>query len=148
MSSPAGTGRERRALIRSLADVEAVVGPARPWVRADASFRRAREAHLLGLSGDTDAHLATLAVSADPDAVGDLRARVLAPLQDLTPASREKLTDTWRAWLLHQGRREDIAEVLFVHPQTVRYRVGQLREVYGDLLTDPDFVRDATIALA
>lgn len=145
---PAGTGRERRALLRTLADADAVVGPARPWVRADASFRRAREAHLLGLSGDTDLHLATLVVSADRDAVGDLRERVLAPLRDLTPASREKLTDTLRAWLLHQGRRDDIAELLFVHPQTVRYRVGQLREAYGDLLSDPGFVRDATIALA
>ena len=35
-----------------------------------------------------------------------------------------------------------------MHPQTVRYRIGQLRELYGDLLEDPDFVRDATIALA
>ena len=37
---------------------------------------------------------------------------------------------------------------MFVHPQTVRYRMGQLRDLYGERLTDPDFVRDATIALA
>jgi DNA-binding PucR family transcriptional regulator len=64
------------------------------------------------------------------------------------PASAEKLTATLAAWLRHQGRREEIAAALFVHPQTVRYRLGQLRSLYGERLTDPDFVRDATIALA
>jgi DNA-binding PucR family transcriptional regulator len=64
------------------------------------------------------------------------------------PASAEKLTETLAAWLRHHGRREDVAGALFVHPQTVRYRMGQLRDLYGDRLTDPAFVRDATIALA
>ena len=44
--------------------------------------------------------------------------------------------------------RDAVAEELFVHAQTVRYRVGQLREVYGDRLEDPAFVLDATLALA
>jgi hypothetical protein len=30
----------------------------------------------------------------------------------------------------------------------VRYRMGQLRELYGDRLDDPATVRDLTIALA
>ena len=59
----------------------------------------------------------------------------------------EKLTETLRSWLLHHGRREDIAAELFVHGQTVRYRMSQLREVYGDRLDDPAFVLDATLAL-
>jgi DNA-binding PucR family transcriptional regulator len=50
--------------------------------------------------------------------------------------------------LLHQGRRDDVAAALFVHPQTVRYRMGQLRELYGDRLEDPRTVRDLTLALA
>lgn len=144
---PAGAGRERRVLLRVLTDADAVVGPARAWTQAGSSYQRARQAHRLGLRGDTDGHLATLIVGADSDARADLRARVLAPLEDLTPASREKLIDTLRAWLLHHGRRDDIANVLFVHPQTVRYRMGQLREKYGDQLNDPEFVRDATVAL-
>lgn len=68
-------------------------------------------------------------MEADTGASADLRARVLAPLADSTPVSREKLTETLRAWLLHQGRREDVAAALFVHPQTVRYRVDQLRDL-------------------
>ena len=46
------------------------------------------------------------------------------------------------------NRRDDIATALFVHPQTVRYRMGQLRELYGDRLEDPEMIRDLTLALA
>ena len=60
------------------------------------------------------------------------------------PTTAEKLTDTLRSWLLHHGRREDIAAELFVHPQTVRYRMGQLRELYGDRLDDPATVLELT----
>ena len=85
---------------------------------------------------------------ADESALADLRARVLAPLEGLRPGTAEKLADTLRAWLLHQGRRDDIAAALFVHPQTVRYRMGQLRDLYGDNLDDPDTVLALTLALA
>ncbi|MGN0062717.1 MAG: helix-turn-helix domain-containing protein, partial [Nocardioides sp.] len=103
----------------------------------------------LGLEGfvDTDEHLAPLVLEADPRARADLRARVLAPLADLRPSAADKLVETLRAWVLHQGRREAMAEALYVHPQTVRYRVGQLREVYGEQLDDPAFVLAATVAL-
>ena len=86
-------------------------------------------------------------LSADPIALADLRAQALAPLDDSTPASRERLEETLRLWLLHRGRREPVAEALFVHPQTVRYRVGQLRELFGDALDDPMRVADLVIAL-
>ena len=72
---------------------------------------------------------------------------MLAPLGDLSASAREKLTETLRSWLLHQGRREQVAAELFVHPQTVRYRMGQLRELYGDRLDDPRTVLELTIAL-
>jgi len=65
----------------------------------------------------------------------------------VSATSREKLTETLRAWLLHHGRRDEIAEELFVHPQTVRYRMGQLRELYGDRLTDARTVLELTVAL-
>jgi DNA-binding PucR family transcriptional regulator len=78
----------------------------------------------------------------------DLRRQVLAPLGELRPAVAEKLQETLRAWLLHHGRREEIASALFVHPQTVRYRMQQLRDVYGDRLEDPDWVLRLTLALA
>jgi DNA-binding PucR family transcriptional regulator len=86
-------------------------------------------------------------LTADPDALADLRKAALGPLADLRPASAAKLAETLRAWLLHQGRRDDIAGALFVHPQTVRYRMAQLRELFGDDLEDPHTVLALTIAL-
>jgi DNA-binding PucR family transcriptional regulator len=111
------------------------------------SYERARRAQERGLTVDTEAHLPELVLTADPDALADLRSVALAPLADLRPASQTKLAETLRAWLLHQGRRDDIAAALFVHPQTVRYRVAQLRELFGDKLEDPQTVLALTIAL-
>ena len=35
-----------------------------------------------------------------------------------------------------------------MHPQTVRYRMTRLRELYGDRLRDPDWLLLLTVALA
>lgn len=140
-------GRRRAGLLRTLDDRAATAGPARPWLAVRASYERALRARERGLTGDTDAHLAQLVLTADPEALADLRTRALAPLDDLRPATIEKLTETLRCWLLLQGRRDDVAEALFVHPQTVRYRMGQLREAFGERLEDPDEVLALTIAL-
>lgn len=148
---PDAGGRSRGRLLKLLADRHAVVGPPRPWLEVRASFDRAVRGLALRRTSttvDTEAHLTSLVVGADPDALADLRAVALAPLQGLRPATAEKLEATLRSWLLHQGRREDVAADLFVHPQTVRYRMGQLRELYGDRLDDPETVLTLTLALA
>jgi DNA-binding PucR family transcriptional regulator len=150
---PDAEGRSRPALMRSLGEREAVVGPARPWDEVHSSYARALRALQLGLTAagpeplDTEARLADLVLCADETALADLRAQALAPLADLGAGAREKLTETLRSWLLHHGRREAIAAELFVHPQTVRYRMGQLRELYGSRLEDPRAVLELTIAL-
>lgn len=144
---PDAHGRRRAGLLRALRDRGAVAGPGRPWELVRSSYDRARRARLLDLGADTESHLPELVLTADAEALADLRARVLAPLADLRPAAAEKLTETLRAWLLHLGRREEVAEALFVHPQTVRYRMGQLRELYGDRLDDPETVLALTLAL-
>jgi hypothetical protein len=146
-------GPGRKHLMRVLDGRHAVVGPPRPWTRARSSYNRAARA--LGLQGlsdswgpvDSEDHLADLVVSADPEALADLRTRILEPLSELAPATRERLAATLRSWLLHQGRREQVAAELHVHAQTVRYRMGQLREIYGARLSDPRTVRDLIVAL-
>jgi hypothetical protein len=144
----------RAALINAIAHGDAVVGPARPWADARSSLERGIRVLRLnvaadgGTAVDTERFLADLVLTADEVARADLRERVLLPMRDLRPSAAEKLTDTLRAWLLHQGRRDEVATALFVHPQTVRYRMGQLRELYGDRMDDPAFIRDASIALA
>lgn len=144
---PDAHGRRRAALLRTVRERGGVVGPARAWLEASASFDRALRVRGLGLAGDTEQHLARLILSADDEALADLRARVLAPLAELRESSAQKLRETLRAWLLHQGRRDDVAAHLFVHPQTVRYRMTQVRELFGEALDDPDTVLDLTLAL-
>src|SRR5688500_3733300 len=150
---PDAEGRSRPALLRTLDGRDAVVGPARPWAEAQASYARACRAMHLGLTAegseplDTERRLADLVLRADGEALADLRASVLAPLDDLSVGAREKLVETLRSWLLHHGRRDQVAAELFVHPQTVRYRMGQLRELYGRRLEDPRTVLELTIAL-
>jgi hypothetical protein len=142
---------DRAALFQLLRNRPAVIGPARPWSDAAASFRRA--ATVLSLVPprevpvDTEQHLARLVLSADVEAVADLRDRMLEPLAGLPESTRGKLADTLRSWLLHQGRRDEVAEELFVHPQTVRYRMTQIRALYGERLQDPDVVFDLVVAL-
>jgi hypothetical protein len=140
-------GHRRPALLKVLEGRGAVAGPARPWLEARASCDRAQRVLALGLGPDSEQHLAELVLSADDGALADLRTRALAPLQELRTSSADKLTETLRSWLLHHGRRDAVAAELFVHPQTVRYRLGQLREAFGDRLEDPRSVLELTIAL-
>jgi hypothetical protein len=150
---PDAEGRWRSALLRALDGRDAVVGPARPWAAVAESFARACRARQLGLAPvgaaalDTDERLSDLVLRADDGALQDLRTQVLAPLADLSAGTREKLIETLRSWLLHHGRREKVAEELFVHPQTVRYRMTQLRQLYGKRLEDPRTVLALTLAL-
>ena len=66
-----------------------------------------------------------------------LRRQTLAPLAELSPGSRNRLEETLTAWLLHMGDQRRIAEALHVHPQTVRYRLGRLRQLFGAALDNP-----------
>lgn len=149
-----GSTPSRTTLLRRLSGRDAVVGPARPWLEVAASYERALRVARLGLERsspapvDTEQHLSELILGADAQAMADLRRQVLAPLDQLRAPVAEKLRETLRSWLLHHGRREEIAAELYVHPQTVRYRMQQLREVYGDRLEDPTWVLRLTIALA
>jgi DNA-binding PucR family transcriptional regulator len=66
-----------------------------------------------------------------------LRKQVLRPLGELSPATRDRLTETLASWLRHMGDRTAVADELFIHPQTVRYRMCQLREYFGAELDSP-----------
>jgi hypothetical protein len=134
-----------RTLRRRLAGRRAVVGLVAPWADAAAALRPATRAMRLVtdgvLSGDplfVDEHLVDLIVHRDPPLASALVARELAPLDAVRANTRERLAETLLAWLSFHGERARVAEALHVHPQTVAYRLGQLRELFGDALTDPD----------
>jgi hypothetical protein len=137
----------RRAEIgRAVGRRAAALGPSVPWQDAARSARRATEVHRLVSAGAIAAeglvraedHLATLLLEHDPSLLAELAERRLAPLTEVTPAARGRLLETLAAWLEHHGSVPDVARAIHVHPQTVRYRLNQLRSLFGDDLDDPD----------
>jgi hypothetical protein len=125
----------------------AAIGPAVPLAQAGGSLRWARQVLALakrGLARATDGvvrcddHLATLALLADAELAGLLSGHTLAPLQRLRPDQADRLGETLLAWLECADNAETTARYLHVHPQTVRYRLRQITELFGDRLSDPD----------
>ena len=82
-----------------------------------------------------------------PDVAATLGETVLVPLDALNQPQRDRLTATLWAWLEHWGQRSAIAAQLGIHPQTVAYRVRQLRDLFGDDLDDPRWRLAAQLAL-
>src|SRR5215211_3521505 len=145
---PGGPGR-RRALEAALQGARAALGPAVPWPRAPASLRRAASALALPHDGliVAEEHLATLLLAADPALGAELAAARLAPLETLNGGQREKMETTLRAWLDRPGQVQAVAAALGVHPQTVRYRMTRLRELFGERLEDPEARFELGLAL-
>jgi PucR C-terminal helix-turn-helix domain len=155
LPDPEAPGR-RAQLEAALEGTPAALGPAVALPRAAHSLARARTAHALLLEGRlpgdaivaADDHLAELLLhGGDTTLAADLAARVLAPLHEVRPKTAVRLRETLRAWLDHPGQVQAVAERLHVHPQTVRYRVAQLRELFGDALEDPDARFELALAL-
>jgi hypothetical protein len=143
VGDPDGPGR-RAMFAKAVGSRRAALGPT---VSLDASARsavRARRALELRSAGAiagegliiAEEQVATLLLHADAPLAAELAASRLAPLVALRPAARERLEATLRAWLDNQGRIDDTARALEVHPQTVRYRLAQLRETFGPALDD------------
>lgn len=150
-----GPGRRAR-LTDALAGVPSAVGPAVPLDAAPRSAARAATALALVRAGTlpsdgplfTTRHRLDLLLAADPGLAGELIDDHLAPLSALTPAARARSTETLRAWLDAHGDVSAAAALLHVHPQTVRYRLGVVRDQLGDAaLDDPDRRLELALAL-
>jgi hypothetical protein len=94
-----------------------------------------------------DEHLPALLLAAAPGIAADLVRTRLGPLDGLAEGPRERLVATLRAYLDRPGQVQAIAGALEVHPQTVRYRLKQLRELFGDRIEDPDARFELSLAL-
>jgi hypothetical protein len=143
VADPDGPG-QRAAIERAVvgAGARAGLGTTVDWTQARVSFVRARAALELASGAGTlvcaREHAGRLLLSSDPRLAAELAADRLAPLAELSPGSRKRLLETLRVWLAEQGRLGQVAERLGIHPQTARYRLGRLRELFGDTLDDPD----------
>jgi PucR C-terminal helix-turn-helix domain len=133
----------------------AALGPPVAWGDAALSLARARALLALAAEGavpaqgvlDARDHATALLLRSDRRLTQELVRTRLAPLSALGAGPRGRLTATLCAWLAEQGRLQAVAERLHVHPQTVRYRLGQLRELFGEALDDPDARFELELAL-
>lgn len=149
---PEGPGRRKR-LTTTLRGAGAVVGVTVPLERLPASLRLAEHALCLKhvLPDDplfVDEHLDAVLVHHDDRLLAALRRQYLAPLAELNEGTRARLCETLTSWLMNMGNRKAVAEELHVHPQTVRYRLGRLRELFGPALEDPGTRAALLLALA
>jgi hypothetical protein len=137
---PGRLGLLRRAIAE--AGAPAGLGTTVGWQEAAVSFARARAA--LELSDGAPAlilareHAGELLLHAEPRLADELAEQRLAPLAGLPAGALARLTETLRVWLAEQGRLGPVAARLGIHPQTARYRLGRLRDLFGEALDDPD----------
>jgi DNA-binding PucR family transcriptional regulator len=122
----------------------AAVSPTVPLADAPAALRTARRALLLSgpdIPGPViwcRDHLATLWLLAEDFLAVELARQSLDPFASLSEKQRDRLSETLLAWLETRGGAPEIAQRLGVHPQTVRNRLRQLEELFGDRLKDAD----------
>jgi hypothetical protein len=137
----------RRAMIETAVPRDRiVVGVTVPLEEVADSFRWA--VRTLGLIAEgvvddarltfCEDHLLTLWLMADPQLIDELARQRLARLAGMPAGKQKALTETLRVWLESWSTAADVGNRLHVHPQTVRYRLNQLKECLGDRFTDPE----------
>lgn len=125
-----------------IADTTIGLGPPARLDRLEPSFRRATRAMTtaaaFGLTGVHDLRgLGLLPAVLDEHEVGDeLVQRYITPLG--TGEAAETLLDTVRHYLSLGMRADLVAQKLFVHHNTVRYRLRRFEELTDTTLRDPD----------
>lgn len=140
------TEARRLVLAGALGEYRIVIGLTVPLAGAADSLRWARQALALAESGIIDDapvircedHLVTLWLLSDAKLADQVVKQQLGTLAQLTPHQRGWVTDTLGPWLEKRGTATEIADLLHVHPQTVRYRIRQFEQAFGDRLSDPE----------
>jgi DNA-binding PucR family transcriptional regulator len=134
------------ALLDAFSDGPVVIGPTAPMLTA--AYHSASEA-ISGMNAVTGWRgaprpvlarelLPERALMGDASAIAALHTDVMRPLADAGPT----LTETLDAYLDCGGAIEACARKLFVHPNTVRYRLRRIADFTG---RDPTLPRDAYV---
>jgi hypothetical protein len=152
---PGADSGRKGELERAARGVTVASGPSVPRAALPAAWSlarvalRAAEAGAIEADGlvRADEHLADLLLFEGGGLAERLAARRLAPLAELTPRSRARMEETALAYVQHGGNAAAMARALHLHPQTIRYRLGRLRELLGDALADPDARFELELAL-
>jgi hypothetical protein len=154
VSGTAGPSRAAE-LERATESVTAAIGPSVPraelpssWALAKAALRAAEAGAVGGASPvKVEDHLADLLILESGGLAERLAQSRLAPLAELTPSARGRMEETALAFVQHGGNAAAMARALHLHPQTIRYRLTRLRELFGEELEDPDARFELELAL-
>ncbi|MGH2975741.1 MAG: helix-turn-helix domain-containing protein, partial [Solirubrobacterales bacterium] len=131
------------------------LGPAGELAQLPGSWRLAQATLAASAAGalpaaellNAEDHLADLLLFEGAELVGRIGSSRLASLDSLTPKARARMEETGLAYVRHGGNAVEMAAALHLHPQTVRYRIARLRELFGEQLQDPDARFELEIAL-
>jgi hypothetical protein len=146
---------DARRVREVLASLPLAVGMSRPFngfLEIPDALHRARVARLslpagkAGVSVFGDSPVATLVAGVAAMTREMVRA-TLSGVLVLPPAERKVLLDTLAAWFAGHGSAREAADRLFVHPNTVRYRLRRVQELTKRDLTDPADVGELYVAL-
>jgi hypothetical protein len=86
-------------------------------------------------------------LAAAPDAAAELARSVLGPVLRLPEPDRATLLDTLRTWFDAGGSATETGRRMYVHPNTVRYRLRRVQEYTGRSLDDPRSAAELLAAL-
>jgi DNA-binding PucR family transcriptional regulator len=89
--------------------------------------------------------LSTAAVSA-PEVMVKLVTPTIDCFAELSHDERDILFDTFRVWLENDGSLRTAGELLFCHPNTVRYRLHRIEQRTGRSLARPRDVAEISLA--
>ncbi|MDT5332930.1 MAG: hypothetical protein QOF31_4227, partial [Mycobacterium sp.] len=89
--------------------------------------------------------LSTAAVSA-PEVMVKLAIPIIECFAELTADERDVLFETFRVWLENDGSLRAVGELLFCHPNTVRYRLHRIEQRTGRSVTRPRDVAELSLA--
>ena len=89
--------------------------------------------------------LASAAVSA-PDVLVKLVGPTLDRFAGLSDQERDTLYETFQAWVDNDGSTRAVGELLFCHPNTVRYRLHRIEQRTGRSLSKPRDVAELCLA--
>ncbi|MFD0689683.1 PucR family transcriptional regulator [Actinomadura fibrosa] len=153
LPEPDRPGRIDR-LRRGLQGTRFAVGTRVSVAEATQSLRTAEQALSLLRQGTfpgadhvrCDEHLSTLLLLNDEHLARRLVEHRMAALEGLAPEPRRRLLETLLAWL-STGSQAQAAARLHLHPQTVRYRMRRLDELFGDQLHDPAWRFEMELAI-
>ncbi|WP_055530318.1 PucR family transcriptional regulator [Streptomyces graminilatus] len=99
-----------------------------------------------GVARFDDSPLAML-VAAAPAEAARLARLVMGPILDLPAPERGRLMETLKHWFDAGGDATGAASGLYVHPNTVRYRLHKIEKLTGRSLSDPAALADLGTAL-